>query len=56
MYHLCAFILPVCLHFSSVLWFFSKPELYICFPFPCQITNSTDSLIQKLLLGGFSQK
>ena len=50
------FILPVCLHFSSVLWFFSKPELYICFPFPCQITNSTDSLIQKLLLGGFSQK
>ena len=37
-------------------WFFPQPALHIGFPFSRQITDSTDSLIQKLLLGSFSQK
>ena len=36
--------------------FFTQPELYISLSFLCQITDGTDSLIQKLLLGNFSQK
>ena len=36
--------------------FFPKPVLHIGCSFSCQITDGTDSLIQKLLLGSFSQK